>query len=87
MAEWHCRLAGASPVPGRCGGPGHGRCGLRYLPGEYALARGGIMLPGIGTVRMEGAAFAPKDAAVIVYQDAGGWTAEFESSARPIATT
>ncbi|HEY2088256.1 MAG TPA: hypothetical protein VGH54_19845 [Mycobacterium sp.] len=77
MPEWHCRLAAASPVPERCQGPRHGKCGLRYLPGEYTVTGNGIMLPGIGTVRMEGAAFAPKDAPVIVYQDDDGWTAEF----------
>jgi hypothetical protein len=83
MAEWHCRLAGASPIPARCQGAGHGKCGLRYLPGEYTITRGGIMLPGIGVVGMEGAAFAPKGVPVIVYRGADGWTAEFETTGRP----
>lgn len=78
MAEWHCRLAAASPAPERCDGPRHRACGLRYFPGEYTLAKDGITLPGIGTVRMEGAAFAPRPAPVIVYRDDEGWTAEFE---------
>lgn len=80
MAEWHCRLAGTSRAPERCEGPRHGRCGLRYLPGEYTPTRDGIVLPGIGTVRMEGAAFAPKGAPIIVYRDAEGWISEFGPS-------
>ena len=31
-----------------------------------------------GTVRIEGAAFAPRGAAVIVCRDGDGWAAEFE---------
>jgi hypothetical protein len=79
MPEWRCRVAGT----GRCQGPGHERCGTRYLPGEYALAGDGITLPGIGVVRMEGAAFAPKNAPVTVYRGTEGWTAEFE----PVVTS
>jgi hypothetical protein len=82
MAEWRCRLPGATSVPGRCRRAGHGKCGMRYLPGEYTLNRGGITLPGIGTVGMEGAAFAPKGVPVIVYRGADGWTAEFEARGR-----
>jgi hypothetical protein len=86
MPEWHCRLAAASPVPvRRCGGPDHRTCGLRYFPGEYTLTRDGIKLPGIGVVRMEGAAFAPKGAPVTVYRDSAGWVAEFEDA--PVVTS
>lgn len=46
-----------------------------------------MVLPGIGVVRVEGADFAPKSAAVIVYRDSEGWTAEFEAPERPTATT
>ena len=86
MAEWRCRLAGATPVPVRCEGTGHGECGLRYLPGEYTLIRGGIKLPGIGVVAMEGAAFAPRNAPVVVYRGDEGWTAEFETGGRSTPT-
>jgi hypothetical protein len=78
MSEWHCRLAAASSIPERCEGPGHGECGLRYAPGEYTITARGLSLPGIGTIRVEGIAFAPRGAGVIVYQDGGGWTAEFD---------
>lgn len=80
MPEWHCRLASASAAPRPCEGPQHRRCGLRYLPGEYALGQDGITLPGIGTVRMEGMAFVPQGAPVITYQDGGVWVAEFAES-------
>jgi hypothetical protein len=36
------------------------------------------VLPEIGTVRMAGTAFMPKDADVIVCQDGDGWMAAFE---------
>lgn len=77
MPEWHCRLVVPGRLPERCEGPDHGRCGQRFLPGEYTLTGDSIILPGIGTVRMEGAAFAPKGAPVTVYRDTDGWAAEF----------
>jgi hypothetical protein len=83
MPEWHCRHAGRRFPPEQCEGPRHSRCGLRYQPGEYTLTGDSLVLPGIGAVRMEGAAFAPKDAPVTVYHDAEGWTAEFE----PVVTS
>jgi len=80
MPEWRCRLAAPDLFPGRCEGPDHRTCGLRYLPGEYTMAKGGITLPGIGTVRMPGAAFVPKGVAVTVYQDGRHMVAEFDAS-------
>ena len=59
MSGWHCRLAGTSTFPELCEGPRHATCGVRYALGEYSLTREGLSLPGIGTLRMEGAAFAP----------------------------
>jgi len=78
MPEWHCRVAAAGGTPGRCRRQGHRECGLRYEPGEYALSPKGITVPDIGTVRMDGAAFAPKGCPVILYRDGKGWAVEFE---------
>jgi hypothetical protein len=79
MPEWYCRIAGTSPASEKCEGERHRKCGLRYAAGEYALTRSGIVLPEIGTVPMEGTAFMPKDADVIISQDDDGWIAEFEA--------
>lgn len=90
MSEWHCRRA-AGPVPREmCAGPLHDTCGLRYAPGEFTLTRSGITLPGIGMVPIDNAAFAPRDAAAIIFRDGDGWVAEFEASrgtVSPVAGT
>jgi hypothetical protein len=78
MPQWYCRIAATTPIPEKCEGIRHRACGLRYAAGEYALTGNGIVLPEIGTVRMAGTAFMPKDADVIVRQDDDGWMAEFE---------
>jgi len=81
MPEWHCRLAVAGAPPEKCEGIRHRDCGLRYPAGEFRLDGGRLWLPGIGTIPIEGAAFAPKaPAAVIVTNGADGWHAEFEDT-------
>jgi len=84
MSTWHCRLTAPMTVAREaCTGPRHSECGLRYAPGEFTVTREGLVLPGIGTVRMKGTAFTPKNAAVIVFQDANGWIAEFDTPGMP----
>jgi hypothetical protein len=82
MPAWHCRLA-ATALQGAelCDGPQHSECGLRYTAGEFSVGSDGLHLDDVpGPIPVPGLAYLPlrNPSAVIVWQDKGGWNAEFE---------
>jgi hypothetical protein len=83
MPAWHCRLAAPSLKDAElCDGPQHDECGMRYAAGEFSWdGKGDLHLDGVpGVIHVPGLAYLPlrSPSAVIVWQDKGGWNAEFE---------